>query len=205
MTRKIPIDVALEPDVARTVVGDLVQVNEHSEGVAVTLCPARPHVYSLLYGTREEAEHVAGVVRRLAWLAIEDYLRALAGCSVVVLGNQALPAECHPDTPRQGPLPTSEAQEVEQMAELLRQPRELTSARPVDEWTQESKVAGPDLFAGELSAMGRLLIDVAPATPYAYRTSSRRPARRRRPSTRLWQTRSGRAGYGLTLWYYARP
>jgi hypothetical protein len=157
MTRKIPIDVPLEPDVARAVAEGLVQVNEHSEGVAVTLCPARPHVYSLLYGTREEAEHVAGVVRRLACLAIEGYLRALStGTEVVFLGDQGLPVECHPDTPRSGP-PTPD--EIKQMVDQLHQPREYISVG-----SPEVKVAGPDLFAGELSAMGRLLIDVAAAT-----------------------------------------
>jgi hypothetical protein len=71
--------------------------------------------------------------------------------------------ECHPDTPRQGP-PTPD--EIKQMVDQLHQ-RELTSARPGDQTrveVHEGRVVGPDLFAGDLSAMGRLLDDIAAAT-----------------------------------------
>jgi hypothetical protein len=137
VTRKIPIDVALDPAIALVVAEGLVQVTS-IESVA-------------------GAERAAGILRRLACLAIESYLRALCvGTEVVFLGDQGLPVECHPDTPREGP-PTPD--EIKQIVDQLHQPRKYISVG-----SPEIKVVGPDLFAGDLSAMGRLLDDIAAAT-----------------------------------------
>jgi hypothetical protein len=78
------------------------------------------------------------------------------GTEVVFLGDQGLPVECHPDTPREGP-PTPD--EIKQIVDQLHQPRKYISVG-----SPEIKVVGPDLFAGDLSAMGRLLDDIAAAT-----------------------------------------
>jgi hypothetical protein len=231
MASKIQVDVSLDPAVVRGVVEGLVQVNEvvldpqvGDKCYTVTLCPGRPYTSSVSYDTYKEAEHVAGVVRRLAWLAVEEYLRAQAArvvevCppeswrlqptvykdrdpdpdtrtefekgwdalgvatghrvemgnavweymartsashEVVVLGDQALPAECHPNTPRQGPLssqPAGQANTVNHQEPAASESVQVgTSDMPDD------KVVGPDLFAGDLSAMGRLLDDIAAAT-----------------------------------------
>lgn len=171
MTRKIPIDVVLDPAVALVVAEGLVQVTSIAPLVpggpgchGVTVCPGGPYEHGLVYESAAGAERAAGILRRLACLAIEGYLRALStGTEVVFLGDQGLPVECHPDTPREGP-PTPD--EIKQMVDQLHQ-RELTSARPVEQTrmeVHEIKVVGPDLFAGDLSAMGRLLDDIAAAT-----------------------------------------
>lgn len=195
VNKKIPVNVSLDPAVARAVAQALVRVAEvvldpqvGDRCYTVTFCPGRPYAHSIPYRTYSKAERLAEVVRRLAWLAIEEYLRAqTTGPEVVALGDQALPAECHPDTPRQGPVPTSKGShdplEVGQLAELLRHPRDIASARPVGQANAgvhqvpvvqagplqvpdmlDSRVVGPDLFAGDLSAMGRLLVDIAAAT-----------------------------------------
>jgi hypothetical protein len=164
VTRKIPIDVVLDPAVALVVAEGLVQVTNIAPLVpggpachGVTVCPGGPYEHGLVYESAAGAERAAGILRRLACLAIEGYLRALCvGTEAVFLGDQALPVECHPDTPRQGP-PTPD--EIKQMVDQLRQPREYISVG-----NHDTKLVGPDLFAGELSAMGRLLIDIAAAT-----------------------------------------
>jgi hypothetical protein len=171
MTRKIPIDVVLDPAIALVVAEGLVQVAElvldpqvGDKCHTVTVCPGGPYEHRLVYESVAGAERAAGILRRLACLAIEGYLRALStGTEVIFLGDQGLPLECHPDTPREGP-PTPD--EIKQIVDQLHQ-RELTSARPVEQTRmeiREGKVVGPDLFAGDLSAMGRLLDDIAAAT-----------------------------------------
>jgi hypothetical protein len=173
VTRKIPIDVVLDPAVALVVAEGLVQVTNIAPLVpggpachGVTVCPGGPYEHGLVYESAAGAERAAGILRRLACLAIESYLRALStGTEVVFLGDQGLPVECHPDTPREGP-PTPD--EIKQIIEQFRQPRAYTFldnhkvkvAAPDD----QTKVVGPDLFAGDLSAMGRLLDDIAAAT-----------------------------------------
>jgi hypothetical protein len=155
MSRKIPVDVVLDSAVALVVAEGLVQVTSIAPLVpggpgyhGVTVCPGGPYEHGLVYKSAAGAERAAGILRRLACLAIEGYLRALCvGPEVVVLGDQALPVECHPSTPRQGPN-RLDGHQVE----------------PAGAQTTDGKVVGPDLFAGELSAMGRLLIDIAAAT-----------------------------------------
>jgi hypothetical protein len=84
MTRKIPIDVTLDPAVALVVAEGLVQVAElvldpqvGDRCYTVTVCPGGPYEHRLVYESAAGAERAAGILRRLACLAIEGYLRAL--------------------------------------------------------------------------------------------------------------------------------